>query len=205
MMLCPRCGAQIPDDSAKCPQCRAQIAVTNTTLAATDVSRDLPQQEKRIRAVLAAGVLCFALGWIAWVAASHVRQFQSSAPHAQAAASRQTIPVVQSPVQLRMGAPVSIPFSVPSGCQSPVLESRFEAVTETGAAAPLMTVFDEAAYAAWKNRQPSRAVYSARMRPGTSDLALPATSQRYVLVFSTSMRGNLPPLQTEVQLHCVQQ
>ena len=60
-MLCPKCMAQIPDDSRKCPRCRAVILDSAPLLASTDVAKDIPEQEKRIRSLLLGALLVLAL------------------------------------------------------------------------------------------------------------------------------------------------
>jgi len=200
-MLCPHCGSQIPDDSRACPRCRASLAVDSPLLASTDVAKDLPQQERRIRQMLIGIVLLAVLGWVVWNAMHRYREPVQTAIQNSSRTSVETIPVIAHPVTLKSHIPMAFGFVVPPGCKTAVLQSRFDETVEQAPAAQ-MTVFDEAAYAAWKSRQASRAAYTGRIKNGVLDVTLPPSQARYFLVLSSGSSAVSKDVNGQVQLIC---
>jgi hypothetical protein len=171
-------------------------------LAATDVAKDLPAQERKVRVLLAAGLLFLVAALAASMIVRHAGTGKRAADLTPSTAVNQTIKIFEDPVVLKAGGMVSVPFAVPTGCHTAMLEARFDAGTETGTRAPQMTIFDEAAFAAWKARRASRAQYSAHVKPGTVEVALPAVPQRYVLVFTSGGAATPTTLQGSADLVC---
>ena len=194
--------AQIPDDSRACPRCRAKIMDVSPVLAATDIARDLPEQEKRIRSLLIGIVLLAALAWVAGTVVSRVRSRKQEEFSVAQYSPSERIPVVKSAVQLRAGAPVSFGFAVPAGCRSVTLQAQFPAGTEQAMATTQMTVFDEASYTSWRNHSASRAVYSGKIRGSITNLSLPAEAKRYFLVLSQGASALPATVQADVVLLC---
>jgi hypothetical protein len=200
-MLCPYCGTQIVDDAATCPRCRARLTSANMGLAATDVAKDLPEQERKVR-VLAAALLALVTAFAGWMLVRPVRPARRAADIVPTTAVDQRITILQNPVVLKTGAMVFLPFAVPAGCHTATMEARFDAGTDAGVGAPQMTIFDEAAFTSWKARRASHAQYSARVKPGTVEVALPAVPQRYVLVFTSGGAATPTTLQGSAELIC---
>jgi hypothetical protein len=97
--------------------------------------------------------------------------------------------------------PLSFGFVVPPGCTSAVLEARFDESADQGPPVQI-TVFDEAAYAAWKSRQASRATFTGRIRAGMLQVVLPPFQARYFLVFTSASASVPKTLNGAVQLDC---
>jgi len=200
-MLCPHCGAQIADDARACPRCRASLTFNNPSLALTDVAKDLPQQERRIRQILIGVVLLAVLGWIARSIMRRYHEPTQTAAQNPRSTSVETIPVLSSAVTLKPRTPLAFGFVVPPGCKSAVLESRFDESADTGSPAQL-TVFDEAAYAAWKSHQVTHAAYTGKLKAGTLAVTLPPFQARYFLVLTSGSSALSKTLQGRVQVLC---
>jgi len=170
-------------------------------LALTDVAKDLPQQERRIRQILIGAVLLGVIGWVTW---SVMRRYRESPPTSVqniASNSLETIPVLSSAVTVKPRTPLAFGFVVPPGCKSAVLESRFDESADAGAPAQL-TVFDEAAYAAWKSHQSTHAAYNGKAKTGALSITLPPFQARYFLVLTTGSSALPKTLRGQVQMLC---
>jgi len=203
-MLCPKCISEIPDDSRACPRCRAVIVDRSPALAATDITRDIPQQEKRVRSlltgILLVGVaLALAAGFmVSRVARSRSGQGVTSVPTTRI----ERIPVAKTQFVLKSGVPVSFGFAVPAGCRSAALQSQFVLADDQGAAAVQMTVFDETSYANWRRHTASRALYTSKISTALTNLTLPTEPGRYFVVFSRGPSTLPATLQADVELLC---
>jgi hypothetical protein len=167
----------------------------------TDVAKDLPQQERRIRQILIGVVLLAVLGWIAWSIMRRYHEPTQTAAQNPRSTSVETIPVLSSAVTLKPRTPLAFGFVVPPGCKSAVLESRFDESADTGSSAQL-TVFDEAAYAAWKSHQATHAAYTGKLKAGTLAVTLPPFQARYFLVLTSGSSALSKTLQGRVQVLC---
>ena len=201
-MFCPHCGSQIADDARACPRCRAPLSFSNPGLALTDVARDLPQQERRIRQILIGAVLLAVLGWVAWkmMRRSH-EPVRTAIQNLRESPSVETIPVLSAPVTIKPRTPLAFGFVVPPGCKSAVLESRFDETADDGSTAQL-TVFDEAAYAAWKSRQSTHAAYNGKLKAGSLAITLPPFQARYFLVLTSGSSALAKTVRGEVRMLC---
>lgn len=201
-MLCPKCMSEIPDDSRRCPRCRAVILDTSPLLAATDVSREIPQQEKRIRSLLIGVFLVLVLGWLGGMVARRTAARRHvdflHAPPSQT----QRIKVVQSMLTFKPGVVMSFKFFVPPGCLSASLEGRFTPGNQQGFAATQMTVFDAASYAKWRTRSPSQAIYSGKIPTSALTVSLPIEPKDYFLVVAPGAGSQPTSLQADVELLC---
>ena len=207
-MLCPKCMAQIPDDSRKCPRCRAVILDSAPLLASTDVAKDIPKQEKRIRSLLIGALLVLALGWAGGVVARRAAERRrpqfanpATARSVTAAQAGRTI-VAKTKVMMRPGAILSFKFAVPPGCASATLQAQFVPGSEPGAALTQMTVFDEDSYAKWRSHAASRAVYTSKIPTSLMNLSLPIEPRTYFLVFSQGASTLPTTAQADVELIC---
>ena len=201
-MLCPKCTSQIPDDSLACPRCRARIIDRSPALAATDISRDLPEQEKRIRSLLMGIVLAVAGAALAGMVANRVHSRRLHESTSALASRIEHIPVAKTQIVLKPGTPVSFGFPVPSGCRSAALQMQFVPGGERSRETTQITVFDEASYANWRNHTASRAIYTGKIRSAITNLSLPAEPKRYFLVFSQAATSLPTTLQADVELLC---
>jgi hypothetical protein len=200
-MLCPHCASQIADNVRACPRCGMSLAIDSPVLASTDVARDIPQQERRIRQILISVVLLAVAGWIAWRFYGHYERPLRTTLQTIERTHIEAIPVVSGTMTLKPRTPSAVGFVVPPGCKTAVLESRFDESAAQGLPAQ-MIVFDEAAYAAWKSRQASHAAYTGKVRAGTLEVTLPPTQARYFLVFTNTSSALPKTLHGQVQLDC---
>lgn len=182
-MLCPHCGSQVPDDARSCSKCGTVFAVDSQVLASTDVARGLPEQERRVRAILIAMVIALLGAWVGWSALRRVKQPSVDEAATQQSATLQSLPIVTAPFTVKPRGIVSYDFEVPAGCRSVTLETMVAGSGDT-ASPPQMTVFDEAGFAAWKNRQPTRAIYTGKIVAGVLDVRIPSVPGHYHLVFA---------------------
>jgi zinc-ribbon domain len=200
-MLCPRCGSQVPDDVRSCPKCGAILAIDSPPLASTDVAKDLPEQERRVRAVLIAVVVALVGVWFALSVARRINRPASGKSPSLQSSSVQAVSVVAGPVSLKSRGVAEYPFDVPSGCRNVSMESS----VDTGADAaypPQMLIFDDAGFAAWKRRQPARAIYSGKITSGVLEVRLPSTPGHYHLVFTTGPSTIPKVVRADVRLNC---
>ena len=207
-MLCPKCMAQIPDDSRKCPRCRAVILDSAPLLASTDVAKDIPQQEKQIRTLSIGAALALASVLLGGVVAHRLgerrrAEFTDAATTRNAAASQAgRIRVAKTKLVMRPGAILSFKFAVPAGCASAILQAQFVPGSEPGATLTQMTVFDEDSYSKWRSHAASRAVYTSKIPTSRMNLSLPIEPKTYFLVFSQGA-GTLPTtVQADVEVLC---
>jgi hypothetical protein len=207
-MLCPKCMAQIPDESRKCPRCRAVILDSAPLLASTDVAKDIPQQEKQIRSVSIGAVLALASVLLGGLVAHRIGE-RKRAEFANALASRNAAAaqvgrtrVANTKLAMRPGAVLSFRFAVPPGCASATLQAQFVPGSEPGAALTQMTVFDEDSYAKWRGHTASRAVYTSKIPTSLMNLSLPIEPKTYFLVFSPGASTLPTTVQADVELLC---
>src|ERR1700757_1799504 len=100
-MLCPHWGSQVPDAVRSCPKCGAMLTIDSPSLASTDVAKDLPDQERRVRTVLIAVVVALAGAWFALSVARRINRPASSRFSTPQSSSGQVVPVVAGPVSLK--------------------------------------------------------------------------------------------------------
>ena len=82
-----------------------------------------------------------------------------------------------------------------------MLESRMEQ-GDSAASPPQMLIFDEAGFAAWKAREPGRALYAGKVAPGILNVRLPSRPGHYHLIFTTGA-STLPKVVTaNVRVDC---
>jgi hypothetical protein len=207
-MLCPKCMAQIPDDSRKCPRCRAVILDSAPILASTDVAKDIPQQEKQIRSLSIGVTLALASVLVGGVVAHRIgerrrAEFTNAATARKAAPSQAgRIRVAKTKLVMRPGAILSFKFAVPPGCASATLQAQFVPGSEPGAVLTQMTVFDEDSYAKWRSHAASRAVYTSKIPTSLMNLSLPIDPRTYFLVFSQGASTLPTTVQADVELLC---
>ena len=207
-MLCPKCMSQIPDDSRRCPRCRAVILDSTPPLASTDVAKDIPQQEKQIRTLSIGAALALASVLLAGVVAHRIgekkRAEVANTLASRDAASAQTgrTRVAKTKLVIRPGTILSFKFAVPPGCASATLQARFVPGGEPGAALTQMTVFDEDSYAKWRSHAASRAVYTSKIPTSLMNLSLPIEPRTYFLVFSQGASTLPTTVQADVDLLC---
>lgn len=207
-MLCPKCMAQIPDDSRKCPRCRAVILDSAPLLASTDVAKDIPLQEKQVRTLSIGATLALASMLLAGVVAHRIgerrhAEFTNATTARNAGASQASrTRIARTKLAMRPGAILSFKFAVPPGCASATLQAQFVPGSEPGAALTQMTVFDEDSYARWRSHAASRAVYTSRIPTSLMNLSLPIEPRTYFLVFSQGASTLPTTVQADVELLC---
>ena len=200
-MLCPRCGSQVPDDARSCSKCGTILAIDSPALAATDVAKDLPEQERRVRTVLIAVVIALAGAWFALSLARRINRAPADNSPSPQASSAQSVAVVSGPVSLKSRGVAEYPFDVPPGCRHVSMKSSVEAGADT-AYPPQMLIFDDTAFAAWRNRRPARALYSGKITSGVLEVQRPSAPGHYHLVFTTG-RSTMPKVvRADVRLNC---
>jgi hypothetical protein len=200
-MLCPRCGSRVPDDARSCSKCGAILAIDSRPLAATDVAKDLPEQERRVRTVLIAVVIALAGAWFALSIARRInRPALRNSPSAQSS-SLQTVPVVGGPVSLKSRGLAEYSFDVPVGCRHVSMESSADAGADAAYPAQML-IFDDPGFAAWKSRRPARALYSGKITSGVLEVQLPSAPGHYHLVFTTGPSTIPKVVRADVRLNC---
>lgn len=200
--------AQIPDDSRKCPSCRAVILDSAPLLASTDVAKGIPEQEKQIR-TLSIGVTLALASVLAGAFVAHRIGERRRADFMNAVAAKDAgvsqasrTNVVRTKLMMRPGAILSFKFAVPAGCASATLQAQFVPGSEPGAALTQMTVFDEDSYAKWRSHAASRAVYTSKIPTSRMKLSLPIEPKTYFLVFSQGASTLPTTVQADVELLC---
>jgi len=170
-------------------------------MASTDVAKDLPQQERRVRAVLIAIVVALAGGWFALSVARRMNRPQPEATSLPQATAVQSLPVVSGPITLRGHGTAGYDFEVPTGCKNVALESRIEH-GDDAASPPQMLIFDEAGFAAWKAREPVRALYAGKVTSGILEVRLPSPPGHYHLIFTTGASTLPKVVSANVRVNC---
>jgi zinc-ribbon domain len=201
-MLCPHCGSEVSDDTRSCPKCGATLAIEAPILAATDVGRDMPQQEQQVRrlfGVVFLGAVCALGGWFLVRRAREgmpERKTESSPP----ASSVQRI--TPDSFSVDGGEYRSYALTTSADCGASRIQGNVLLLAPTSKATIEMLVFDNKNFELWKNKHPTTVLYRASGKRSSLAIVLPRSGQ-YFVVFHNQQRKDTAMLRSDISVACV--